>query len=196
MSSFRSDVLLALRGMAAHPIFSALVAVTLGLGIGANAAIFSAMNGLLLRPSPFKDSERLIQISAVRGDAEGPLAVPELDDLKALPAIEDAAMYTDQGMYNASGFGTPEELPATITNSNLFRVLGVEPLVGSTFSRHLRPGPELRAGHQPWPVGQEVRQRSEHRRPHHDAGWRAGLHDLRRHAADVHVPFARGAVSQ
>jgi predicted permease len=133
MSSFRSDLLLALRGMAAHPIFSALVAVTLGLGIGANAAIFSAVNGLLLRPSPFKDSERLIQISAVRGDAEGPLAVPELDDLKALPVIEDAAMYTDQGMYNASGFGTPEELAATITNSNLFRVLGVEPLIGSTF---------------------------------------------------------------
>ena len=47
--------------------------------------------------------------------------------------IDDAAMYTDQGMYNASGFGTPEELPATITTHNLFRVLGVEPLVGSTF---------------------------------------------------------------
>jgi len=50
-----------------------------------------------------------------------------------LPQIADAAMYTDQGMYNASGFGTPEELPATITTHNLFRVLGVEPLVGSTF---------------------------------------------------------------
>jgi putative ABC transport system permease protein len=42
-------------------------------------------------------------------------------------------MYTDQGMYNASGFGTPEELQATITTHDLFRVLGVEPLVGSTF---------------------------------------------------------------
>lgn len=133
MSTFRADVVLALRGMRRHPVFSALVALTLGLGIGANAAIFSAVNGLLLRPAPFKESDRLIRISAIRGDTEGPLAVPELDDLKALPVIADAAMYTDQGMYNASGFGTPEELPATITNSNLFRVLGVEPLIGTSF---------------------------------------------------------------
>jgi hypothetical protein len=42
-------------------------------------------------------------------------------------------MYTDQGMYNASRFGTPEELQATITTHDLFRVLGVEPLVGATF---------------------------------------------------------------
>ncbi|MGH9371563.1 MAG: ABC transporter permease, partial [Vicinamibacterales bacterium] len=75
-----------------------------------------------------------VRISSARGDEDGGgIAVPEFDDLRALPVIEDAAMYTDQGMYNASGFGTPEELPATITTHNLFRVLGVEPLIGATF---------------------------------------------------------------
>jgi hypothetical protein len=75
-----------------------------------------------------------VRVTAARGDeGGGTLSTSELDDLLALPQIADAAMYTDQGMYNASGFGTPEELPATITTHNLFRVLGVEPLVGSTF---------------------------------------------------------------
>jgi putative ABC transport system permease protein len=129
-----SDVRYAIRALARRPGFSALVVLTLGLGIGATTAIFSAVNGLLLREPPFKEPDRLVRITSVRGDQDnGTLSVPELDDLLALPVIDDAAMYTDQGMYNASGFGTPEELESTITTHNLFRVLGVEPLVGSTF---------------------------------------------------------------
>ena len=129
-----SDLRLAFRALAARPSFSLLVILTLGLGIGANTAIFSAVQGLLLRDPPFRDPERLVRITSARGGEEGgAVAVPELDDLRALPAIEDAAMYTDQGMYNASGFGTPEELPATIATHNLFRVLGVEPMIGATF---------------------------------------------------------------
>jgi putative ABC transport system permease protein len=129
-----ADLRYAVRGLLKRPAFSVLVVLTLGLGIGATTAVFSAVNSLLLRDPPFNDPERLVRITAARGDADGgPLAVPELDDLVALPVIESAAMYTDQGMYNASGFGTPEELQATITTHNLFRVLGVEPLIGSTF---------------------------------------------------------------
>jgi predicted permease len=137
-NSILGDVRLALRGLRRRPGFSALVIVTLALGIGANTAIFSAVNGLLLREPPFKDPERLIRITSVRGDeAGGALAVPELDDILALSVVEDAAMYTDQGMYNASGFGTPEELHATITTHNLFHVLGVQPFVGTTFPANL-----------------------------------------------------------
>ncbi len=128
------DVRDAARVLIRRPGFSALVILTLGLGIGANAAIFGAVNGLLLRDPPFKDPERLVRVTTVRGDEDGgPLSAPELDELLALPVIEEAAMYTDQGMYNASGFGTPEELQATITTHNLFRVLGVEPFIGSAF---------------------------------------------------------------
>jgi putative ABC transport system permease protein len=134
MRGFSIDLRLALRGLAARPGFSLVVILTLALGIGTNAAVFSAVDGLLLREPPFKDPDRLIRITSVRGEEDGgALSVPELDDLLALPVIEDAAMYTDQGMYNASGFGAPEELQATITTHNLFRVLGVEPLIGSTF---------------------------------------------------------------
>lgn len=132
--SLFQDIRYAARALLRRPGFSALVILTLGLGIGANTAIFSAVNGLLLRDPPFKEPDRLVRITSARGDEHGgPLSVPELDDLLMLPFVEDAAMYTDQGMYNASGFGTPEELQATITTHNLFRVLGVEPLIGSTF---------------------------------------------------------------
>lgn len=129
-----ADLRHAVRALARRPAFSALVVLTLGLGTGANAAIFSAVDSLLLRQPPFRDPDALVRITAVRGaEGGGTLSTPELDDLLALPQIADAAMYTDQGMYNASGFGTPEELPATITTHNLFRVLGVEPLIGATF---------------------------------------------------------------
>jgi hypothetical protein len=132
--SILADLRYAVRALLKRPGFSLLVVLTLGLGIGANTAIFSTVNSLLLRDPPFADPSRLVRITSARGDeAGGPLSVPELDDLLALPVIESAAMYTDQGMYNASGFGTPKELQATITSHNLFRVPGVEPLVGSTF---------------------------------------------------------------
>jgi putative ABC transport system permease protein len=132
--SLRGDLRYACRTLVKRPAFPLLVILTLGLGIGANTAIFSAVNSLLLRDPPFRDPDRLVRITSVRGEEDGGgLAVPELDDLRALPIIESAAMYTDQGMYNASGFGTPEELQATITTHDLFRVLGVEPLVGGTF---------------------------------------------------------------
>jgi predicted permease len=128
-----SDIRLAWRGLIARPGFSLLVVLTLGLGIGANAAIFSAVDGLLLRQPPFKDPERLVRITTMRGKEDGTVAIPEFDDIRTLPIVDSAALYTDQGMYNASGIGTPEELQATITTHDLFQVLGVQPLVGSTF---------------------------------------------------------------
>ncbi len=129
-----SELLQPLRALTARPTFTAVVVLTLGLGLGANAAIFSAVQALLLRPFPFPNADRLVRISTVRGGEEGGLAVPEQDDLAALTdVVEEIALYTDQGMYNASGFGEPEELQATITTHNLFRVLGIMPAIGTVF---------------------------------------------------------------
>ena len=134
MAGLASDVRYAARALKARPGFSIVVILTLGLGIGANTAIFSAVHALLLRPLPFADPDRLVRITSTRGGEDGFLNVPEQDDIRALShVVDDVALYTDQGMYNASGFGAPEELPATITTHNLFRVLGIAPLVGTTF---------------------------------------------------------------
>jgi putative ABC transport system permease protein len=137
MTDLFADVRYAWRMLRARPAFAALIVLTLGVGIGANSAIFSVVHALLLQPFPFKDPDRLVRIATVKGGEEGPLAIPELDDLQALSqVVESVAGYTDQGLYNASGFGAPEELQATITTHNLFDVLGVAPLVGTTFPVH------------------------------------------------------------
>lgn len=134
MSGLLADVRFAWRGFLARPSFSVVIVLTLALGIGANTAIFSAVHALLLRPLPFKDPDRLVRITSTRGGEDGFLNVPEQDDIRALSHIvEDIALYTDQGLYNASGFGAPEELPATITTHNLFQVLGIAPSIGTTF---------------------------------------------------------------
>jgi len=124
----------ALRRLAAAPGFTITAIVALALGIGANGAVFSAVHGLLVRSLPFPDADRIVRITSVRGETDGPLSVPEQDDLRALPGIfESVALYTDQGMYNASGFGDPEELPATITTHDLTTVLGIAPRLGTMF---------------------------------------------------------------
>jgi putative ABC transport system permease protein len=121
-----ADLRHASRALAARPGFALVIILTLGLGIGANAAIFSAVEALLLRPFPFTDPDQLVRISTMRGGEEGGIAVPEQDDLLTLTdVIQDLALHTDQGLYNASGFGDPEQLQATITTHNLFRVLGI-----------------------------------------------------------------------
>src|SRR6218665_2980477 len=131
MTTLWSDLRYAVRSLARQRGFSFVVILTLALGIGGTVAITSTVQSLLFRASPFKDPDRLVRITSVRGNKDGSLAVPEQDDLKALSIFEDVALFTDLGMYNASGFGAPEELPATICTANLFRVLGVMPLIGA-----------------------------------------------------------------
>lgn len=134
MTSFLADLRYAWRLLRARPAFAALIIVTLGVGIGANSTIFSVVHALLLQPFPFTDPDRLVRVATIKGGEEGPLAVPELDDLQSVTdAIEAVAGYSDQGQYNASGFGAPEELQATIATHNLFDVLGVPPLVGAAW---------------------------------------------------------------
>ena len=87
MPDFLSDVRYAWRMLRSRPGFAALIVVTLGVGIGANSAIFSVVHALLLQPFPFKDPDRLVRVATVKGGEEGPLAIPELDDLQALSQV-------------------------------------------------------------------------------------------------------------
>ena len=119
-----------LRSLAARPAFTAVVVATLALGIGANSAVFSFVNALLLRPMPFEQPERLVQVQAVVDDEPGRLTAREVATLKREAELFDdfAAYYPSQ--YNLTGAGEPEAVLCTINTENLFSVLGVELLYG------------------------------------------------------------------
>src|SRR3954470_14590405 len=87
-----------------------------------------------LRPLPYRDADRLVRIGSVKGGDEGTMMFAELRDVAAMRDIfKDVAAYTNQGQYNASGSGPPEELPSTITTHNIFHVLGMTPVLGRTW---------------------------------------------------------------
>jgi putative ABC transport system permease protein len=113
------------------PGFTFVVALTLALGIGANTAIFSFVNALLLRPPPYRDADRLVRIATLRGKEEGRLSMLELKDLREqTPIFESVAPYVPGAQYNYSGDGPPEELASVLVSRDLFNTLGVPLLHG------------------------------------------------------------------
>jgi putative ABC transport system permease protein len=134
MENLLQDIRYALRMLVKRPGFTLTVALTLALGIGANTAIFSFVNAILLRPLPFKEPDRLVRIAALRGSEEGRISMMEFQDLKREVAIfEDVAAYVPGWLYNHNSSGAPEEVAVTLCTRNLFSVLGVPLLHGNTW---------------------------------------------------------------
>jgi putative ABC transport system permease protein len=125
------------RRLAKAPGFTTLVVLPLALGIGANAAIFSIVYSILLRPLPYENPERLVSLwetapAAKIGQSE--LSAPNLLDLaeksRSFSAVGAATPYWS---VNLTGSGEPEKLKTEIVTANLFGVLGVAPALGTAF---------------------------------------------------------------
>jgi len=130
---FGRDVKYALRSLAAARGLSITVVLTLALGIGANAAIFTLVRGVLLRPLVNRDEERLIYIrQSARGIGveNATFSVPEMQDLRqrvtSLSAIGD---FSTIG-FTMNGLGEPRELQAGVVGGNYFDVMGLHPVLG------------------------------------------------------------------
>ena len=125
------------RTVAKSPGFFAVAVLTLGLGIGANTAIFSVINAVLLRPLPFHEPDRLVrlfQTEAAPGNY--PFTGPDYVDWKAQNrTLAGTSLYTWSGRLNVSGAGQPESASAVQAEWTFFDVLGVRPLLGRTFAR-------------------------------------------------------------
>ena len=123
-----------LRGWVRRHGFTGVVVLTLALGIGANSAVFSFVNALLLRPMPFERPERLVQVRAVVDGEPGRLTAREVATLKRDANLfqDFAAYYPSQ--YNLTGRGEPEAVLCTINTENLFSLLGVDLLYGEPWS--------------------------------------------------------------
>ena len=133
METFFRNVTFGLRQIRRQPAFSFTVILTLGLAIGANTAIFSFVNALLIRPFPFRDPDQLVESRSVRGGQTGKLSIREILDIQEqAPSVEDIAAHTgSEGGYNYSGEGKPEEWTTILTTGNLFDVLGTPLAIGA-----------------------------------------------------------------
>jgi predicted permease len=117
-----------------NPGFTLIAALTLALGIGATTAIFSVVNGVLLLPLPYKDSQKLAMVWATRSaDWEFPVMSADFADLrKQNQVFEQVTAFQPQSL-NLTGIGEPERLGGVRASTNLFTLLGVEAKLGRTF---------------------------------------------------------------
>src|SRR5262245_37648657 len=117
-----------------NPGFSLIAALTLTLGIGANTAIFSVINGVLLKPLPYAEPERLVAVWEVRHDGRrGSVSYPNFADWREQNGVfERIAIYRDTTMALTGG-GEPSNLRAVITTPDLFPLLNAPPQLGRVF---------------------------------------------------------------
>ena len=157
MPTLLQDLRYGLRMLARNPGFTAVAVVTLALGIGANTAMFSVVNAVLLEPLPYKDASRLVTLweTHTAFGSSGPGAVTDPDYVQWR---EQNQVFEDVGAFhgetsNLTGVGEPERLLGSAVTSNLFRLLGVRPAIGRTFlpgEEHAGRGNVVLLSHQLW----------------------------------------------
>jgi len=134
MGTLMQDVRHGARMLRQSPGFTLIAAIALALGIGANTAMFSAVNGVLLRPLPYREPERLLRLyTSMPQFREASVSYPNFLDWQLRSrSFELMAAYRNE-TFNLTGQGTPERLRGTMASSTIFAALGVKPIVGRTF---------------------------------------------------------------
>ena len=131
--SFLHDLKIAVRSLARARALWLTVALTLALGIGANAAIFSVVRAVLLRPLANRDENRLLYVRQSApgiGVENATFSVPEVQDLShGLKTITQLGTFSEVD-FTLLGLGTPREVPAGVVDGNYFQVIGLKPVLG------------------------------------------------------------------
>jgi predicted permease len=129
------DIRYGARMLAKHKAFTSVAVVTLALGIGANTAIFSVVNELLLRPLPYRNAEQVVMLWEVSPEGRHQNTTSRANFrrwLEQSTSYQSVAAFSDQ-RFNLTGIGEPEELSVQLATTEIFNVLGVDPLMGRTF---------------------------------------------------------------
>jgi predicted permease len=134
MGTLLQDLRYGLRMLARDPGFTAVAVIALALGIGANTAIFSVVNGVLLQPLPYREPDRLMRLSETSPDfASMAIAYPNFVDWKEHSrSFEGLAAFRWEDS-DVSGRGQPEHLSGKMVSADFFRVLGVGIVAGRDF---------------------------------------------------------------
>ncbi len=135
MSNLVSEVRYAFRSLNKSRTYAAAFVLTLGLGIGVNTAIFSVVNGVLLKPLPYQDADRIlfVQQPANRAGAfNAAFSFIEIDDYRAASRTIDEFVEFGDWDFSVIGRGDPHRVVGGLVTANYFEVLGIRPLYGRT----------------------------------------------------------------
>jgi predicted permease len=130
------DVRFAIRTLRANPGFTFVAVLTLGLGIGANTAVFSVVQGVLLKPLPYSDPDRLVllrQSAPLAGQPIVGISIKEYFDYREQSPDFDALVEYHQMNFDLLKRGEPDRVSTGVVSHNFFDVLGIQPVVGRTF---------------------------------------------------------------
>jgi len=130
LETFLEDIRFGTRMLAKNPGFTIVAVLTLALGIGANAAIFSVVDAVLLRPLAYQDADRLVTILH---DGDNPVAVANYIDWRDQSSSFEAMGAADYWSANLSGIDSPEHILGLKVTQSLLPLLGVKPLLGRLF---------------------------------------------------------------
>ena len=136
LDNFWKDLRYAFRMLFKSPGFTLVAVLALGLGIGANTAIFSVFNGMLWRPLPVKNSKQLVVVASKTRDFQFPinLSYADFQDYRELKSVfSDLVVYAPSPV-NFGAQGRPERAWADLVSGNYFSALGIEPVLGRTFA--------------------------------------------------------------
>jgi len=138
MGTFTNDLRFAARSLVRQPGFTLAAVLTLGLGIGANTAIFSVVDSVLLQPPPFREPDRVMVIWGVNpdvakmlGEDDLPVSPANLYDFQPATSFE-ALSHVQEDRQSLIGQGDPEQLSAVLVSPGFFKILGTPALVGRT----------------------------------------------------------------
>ena len=136
MNTLLQDIRFGLRMLVKSPSISIVATIALALGIGANTAIFSVVNAVLLRPLPFPDPDSLVAVfetDTQRGQVRGSHSYPNFFDLRAQNTVFEHLATYRSGDYIMTGRGEPARLQGAVVTTDLFPLLGVQPMLGRVF---------------------------------------------------------------
>jgi putative ABC transport system permease protein len=136
MNTLLQDIRFGLRMLLKSPSVSIVATIALALGIGANTAIFSVVNAVLLRPLPFPDPDSLVAVfetDSQRGQVRGSHSYPNFMDLRAQNTVFERISSYHGSDFIMTGHGDPARLQGSVVTADLFSLLGVAPMLGRTF---------------------------------------------------------------
>jgi len=137
LNSVGADCHFALRQLRKSPGFTAIAILTLAFGVGANSAIFSICNAVLIRPLPFPHSDRLVKANVFdlkSGDFYGATSYPDFRDWSEQSQFFESLAAYESKAFNLSKAKEPEHVKGEVVSSEFFETLGVQPALGRSLA--------------------------------------------------------------